>query len=280
MEHDEVEDVPGRLLGLSYETWTSADLRVVLNHYGVATPANVDKMPLMQELDTLTTQRGLTVADRRAILRSHRARAPLPVSGQIIPSAPDNTSQPVAPRQYNHRYTRTRWQQRQDYHVHRRRDRTGRFVRKLPRRQEDRTSAEAATNFSPNVRNPRRTWQTIHNRPVHTDSNQTENVQPSQRNDISVIATSPEPLQDTTDTSGNRISCLVCFETLGQEDFPRRQITASCDHNVDICSGCLSQSITVQLREKSWKQIDCPICHARLGFDDVKEFANGETFER
>lgn len=74
--------------------------------------------------------------------------------------------------------------------------------------------------------------------------------------------------------------CTVCFETLNPQTIPERRITSSCSHEPDVCRSCLATSIATQLDSKVWDHIDCPTCGQRLGFQDVKEFADHEVFER
>ncbi|KAL8830909.1 MAG: hypothetical protein Q9191_001171 [Dirinaria sp. TL-2023a] len=74
----ELPALPYRLLGLQYTNWTAADMRLVLAHYGVSTPPDMDKFLLAHELRNLTAQLGLTPANRQAILSAARAESPLP----------------------------------------------------------------------------------------------------------------------------------------------------------------------------------------------------------
>ena len=74
--------------------------------------------------------------------------------------------------------------------------------------------------------------------------------------------------------------CVVCFETLTVENTPMRKITPSCDHEPDVCTTCLSTSISTQFTGKVWDQIDCPTCGERLEYQDVQEFADSEVFGR
>lgn len=74
--------------------------------------------------------------------------------------------------------------------------------------------------------------------------------------------------------------CVVCFETLTVENTPKRKITTSCDHEPDVCTTCLSTSISTQITGKVWDQISCPTCGERLGYHDVQEFADSGVFGR
>ena len=87
-------------------------------------------------------------------------------------------------------------------------------------------------------------------------------------------APTPEVVNDL------RRDCVVCFETLTAENTPNRNITTSCDHEPDVCTTCLSTSISTQFTSKVWDQIDCPTCGERLGYQDVQEFADSDVFGR
>ena len=81
-------------------------------------------------------------------------------------------------------------------------------------------------------------------------------------------------------TSSRNRDCVVCFETLNPGNTPVRRITSSCDHEPDICRLCLATSISTQLDSRVWDQIGCPSCDQRLGYQDVKAFADSSAFGR
>ena len=74
--------------------------------------------------------------------------------------------------------------------------------------------------------------------------------------------------------------CTVCLESFDAEGLPRRRLTSACDHEHTICQSCLATSISTQLSSKIWDQINCPDCGAGLEHQDIKDFANEETFQR
>ena len=74
--------------------------------------------------------------------------------------------------------------------------------------------------------------------------------------------------------------CNVCFENLETDQFPGRKLTSACDHEATVCQSCLATSISIQLSCKIWDQISCPDCGAVLEHQDIKDFADGETFQR
>lgn len=71
---------PLHLLGLKYDSWTSADLRTVLDHFGRSHEEGASKADLYDILDTLRLERGLDKGDRLRILGANVS------SGRIIPS--------------------------------------------------------------------------------------------------------------------------------------------------------------------------------------------------
>ena len=74
--------------------------------------------------------------------------------------------------------------------------------------------------------------------------------------------------------------CNICFESFEMEQFPSRKVTSACDHEAIVCQSCLATSISTQLSSKIWDQISCPDCGAGLEHQDIKEFADEETFQR
>lgn len=235
--HD-VLATPSRLLGLSYSEWTVADLRVMLDHYRVSIPANMDKASLMHELNDLVEELGLTNAHRRAVLEGTSAEPPLP--------AGRNT------------------QQQED--------------RPESERQEDQTHAVRVPTvvLFPNLLRAR---QTADAGPIITEATEIGRAQ-LRESVISSNTPRQELPENTADPTPSRPECTVCLETPGQDKFSERRITASCDHNTDICSDCIARHIEIQLRDKTWNQITCPTCSAVLKFEDVRQLADSETFER
>lgn len=77
-----------------------------------------------------------------------------------------------------------------------------------------------------------------------------------------------------------RQDCTVCLESLHPDKFPQRRVTASCEHEPDACNDCTAASIAAQLANKLWNHIDCPTCGKRLDYQDIKDFAEDDTFQR
>ena len=76
------------------------------------------------------------------------------------------------------------------------------------------------------------------------------------------------------------LECSVCFETLAPGRFPTRRITPRCTHISDICTDCVTKSISTQSSNNIWDQICCPSCNSRLGYDDMRVFGDRAVFER
>ena len=74
--------------------------------------------------------------------------------------------------------------------------------------------------------------------------------------------------------------CTVCLESFEAHEFPERRLTAACDHEPTLCRSCLVTSILTQLSSKMWDHINCPDCGAGFEHQDIKNFADDETFQR
>ena len=92
------------------------------------------------------------------------------------------------------------------------------------------------------------------------------NVDPSSRSNES----SPTPGQ----------MCTACLESIDTDRSPGRRLTSTCDHEATLCQSCLATWISTQLSSKIWDQICCPDCGAGLEHQDIKDFADEETFQR
>ena len=249
-----------------------ADLRTILNHYRVSNSAYMDKISLMHELDVLTRQRGLTVTARRGILAAARAGTPMPARRPLI-----RNTRTTARSRMTQQHVVRRSQQRGAPHELRRREPNGRRTPGPQNRHQDQARAAPVINLFPNLP---RAVQRVDSSPVTTDAGQIKSARPPQGSHASSNTLIRELPEDTTNTNLNGRECVVCLETLRQDEFPGRRITASCDHDADVCLGCTAQHIASEIRDKMWDRIACPTCIAVLAFQDVKEFADQETFER
>ena len=77
-------DRPAAALGLGYKQWTRRDLIVILNHYGVHSAPGDTNHVLIDLVNQLATQRGLTRQDRLTIMRAHTAGLRLPPRKPLI----------------------------------------------------------------------------------------------------------------------------------------------------------------------------------------------------
>ena len=89
------------------------------------------------------------------------------------------------------------------------------------------------------------------------------------------------------DSSENTISevdkcsstCLVCYEDLAEPDLAHKP-TTTCEHRANVCRACLAKHIALELNSKTWDEILCPHCNEHLIYDDIKQFADLQVFER
>ena len=86
--------------------------------------------------------------------------------------------------------------------------------------------------------------------------------------------------QEVDATPANLSDCSICMETLGLQSYPAGATTSSCNHRINVCAGCLQQSMATQLNSKRWDQINCPSCNEIMSYEDVKRAASGDVFER
>jgi hypothetical protein len=87
------------------------------------------------------------------------------------------------------------------------------------------------------------------------------------------------PATPATELPG-MLECQVCLEKKLPDEFPTKQPTEACNHPVDCCIPCLSQSITVAFEGRIWDDIRCPTCNIQLQHHDVAEFAPRDIFKR
>jgi hypothetical protein len=75
-------------------------------------------------------------------------------------------------------------------------------------------------------------------------------------------------------------TCSVCLEGHYYRNFPRRRITADCNHEPTICLECLQQAIDSQIGSRTWDKLACPLCYKKLPFEAVKKYSSPEYFEK
>ncbi|KAK6841964.1 hypothetical protein PG987_002824, partial [Apiospora arundinis] len=74
-------------------------------------------------------------------------------------------------------------------------------------------------------------------------------------------------------------TCVVCSDEKGVSEFPAR-ITKTCSHQPTTCGDCIGQWIASSMDSVSWDRLKCPECSGLLAFEDVRAFADPETFQR
>lgn len=76
--------------------------------------------------------------------------------------------------------------------------------------------------------------------------------------------------------------CLTCGEGMidGSASDLLRSPTKKCKHQLHTCSTCMQHWIRSQLEDKNWDTLTCPECSEHLKHDDVRKWADEETFER
>lgn len=78
----------------------------------------------------------------------------------------------------------------------------------------------------------------------------------------------------------SQMSCTICVEDFSNTVIRPAWISLACTHEPTVCSVCISKSIKSDLETRIWDQIRCPECQTLLIYDDIKRFADAETFER
>jgi hypothetical protein len=74
--------------------------------------------------------------------------------------------------------------------------------------------------------------------------------------------------------------CIVCTDNRSVHHFPNRAPTEHCDHDANICRRCLRIWIQSEFSTKIWNEINCPMCAARMQYNDIHDFAPKEVFRR
>jgi hypothetical protein len=75
-------------------------------------------------------------------------------------------------------------------------------------------------------------------------------------------------------------ACIICLEPFASSVLAPPAVTMACQHPPSVCYGCLAKSIKHDLETKFWDEIKCPECKVLFTHEDVKKFADKETFER
>lgn len=85
--------------------------------------------------------------------------------------------------------------------------------------------------------------------------------------------------------------CQVCFEPKHSDLFPPRlappgassddsTAQARCACLPDACLACLQEHLRHQIKSKEWRRegsLTCPMCNRGLRYEEIEEYADGET---
>ena len=299
-------------LGLGFNQWTRNDLKVILNHYRVPTTIKDSKNTLIDKLNQLAIERGLTREDRLAIVAAHKGGRHLPprkpLSQGLITSITSRTTAiPLA-------ITRPKenTSDAEDGDIEMSDREVAEELLTLSEEERDlreytstmtwprstattagnrllRVNRRANANRSATVNSSASVRRSIP-KPINRPGNATRSVsghlfpsRPPSRPKRPALSTQPESERSASQiTRAMSYECLICYNSFDLTETQMRQPTSACEHEVNICKSCLSASISSQLETKLWTRISCPAsaCDEVLGYDDVQQFAEPQTFAR
>ncbi len=76
-------------------------------------------------------------------------------------------------------------------------------------------------------------------------------------------------------------ACIICLEPFGPDGVKAPDtLSIACQHTPSVCYICLAKSIKHDLEAKFWNEIKCPECKTLFVHEDIKRFADEETFAR
>ena len=284
-------DRSANALGLGFNQWTRSDLILILNYYRVPLATEDTKNTLIDKLNRLALDRGLTREDRLAIVNAHKAGRSLPPRKSLvrastalpttprIPSAENDGSDIETSDGEDTEELLTLSEEERDLQEYTasitwpRSSATKHGNRPLPR---NRALIESG---SPIVNGDALVWRStsvfINRAGIATHS----------RSHKTRAASAALPGREALGSGSNEAKvyeCLVCYDSFNAAETPVRQPTSSCEHEVNICKPCISASISSQLETRIWTRISCPamFCNQLLDYNDVQEFAEPQTFAR
>ena len=284
-------------LGLGFNQWTRSDLSLILNYYRVRLATEDSKNTLIDKLNRLALERGLTREDRLALVNAHKAGRSLPPrksrvrastalptvrrissvenDGSDIDTSDGDDTEELLTLSEEERdlqeYTNTiTWPGSS----------ATRHGNRLLTRNRSLTERR-----SPTVNGNALVWRStlvFINRAGIASRSRSSHLTRSHR--ISA-ASATLPRREALISESNEAKeyeCLICYDSFNPAETPVRQPTSSCEHEVNICKSCLSASISSQLETRMWTRISCPAmaCDKLLDYNDVQEFAEPETFAR
>jgi hypothetical protein len=75
-------------------------------------------------------------------------------------------------------------------------------------------------------------------------------------------------------------ACEVCTEQLPGWHFPPIRITATCNHNANVCKVCLREWLHNCIEVQGKGEVRCPTCAELLSYEDVSRWSNKEAFKK
>ena len=284
-------------LGLGYRQWTRRDLMVILNHYGVHYAPRDTNHVLMDLVNQLAAQRGLTRQDRLTIMRAHKAglrlppckplirasvTAPSPTNhqtgeyssgasdggdvemsdGELAEELPSLSEEERDLREYTATMSmRPSSGQRQSVGqlpvATSISNRSITTARPAPLNRPARADTLATTRARVPLIRPRSALAAVH-RPAPMITPRSRVLTRPQAS-ISGSSIQPANRPITIQTTENFASeCIICYNSYDLDKVLLCRPTASCKHELNVCKPCLSDSISSQLDKKRWNRIGCP----------------------
>lgn len=284
-------------LGLVFKQWTRNDLSLILSHYRVRLAAEDTKYTLIDKLNQLALERGLTSADRLAIIRAYKAGRSLPPRKPLLraPIASATVARIAATSPATSQSEIIASETTEDSDID---TSDGEDSEELPTLSEEekdlreythtmnlplnsgkhrmlrpRPAVFKAGNSLMLVNRPlmeNRPANVKYNAPVGPSNVVTVNRagtgthlasnRLARPRTVEPAPTSQPRIEPSTSQIINTINheCLICYDSFDPVKSPIRQPTLSCTHEVSICKPCLSASISSQLETKLWTRISCP----------------------
>ena len=305
-------------LGLGFSQWTRNDLSVILNHYSVRPGIGDSNNTLIDKLNQLALERGLTRVDRLAILKAHKAGLRLPPRKPLVRDpasslAPPQNAAPPPAITHTEDYSSganddsdvevsddelaeelaSLFEEERDL-----REYTA--TMSLPRNSEQRRTLRPRSAANPIANSPMSTslpmamiYPPVRHRPAVRNRPIANRVAPTSSLRLRGLAR-PQVVNHTISTQANSrpstlktnqaaiSECIICYSSFDLAETVMRQPTSSCKHETNVCKPCLSASISSQLDTKLWTRIGCPAsdCEELLEYRDIQEFAEPPIFAR
>ena len=290
-------DPSANALGLGFNQWTRSDLSLILNHYRVRLATEDSKHTLIDKLNRLASERGLTREDRLAIVNAHKAGRSLPPRKSLVQASTalptvrrissvehDDTDIDTSDGENTEELLTLSEEERdlQEYTATMTwpgSSATRHGNRPLPR------NSPRTEGRSPTVNGNALVWRStlaFINRAGTATRSRSTPLAPSHRIRAASATLPRREALISESNEAKEYECLICYDSFNPAETPVRQPTSSCEHEVNICKSCLSASISSQLETRMWTRISCPAtaCNKLLDYNDVQEFAEPKTFAR